>query len=876
MPIPNKADLENMKQDIDDLEQIVNTVDDTDITTRLGKVHKSLTGRMNDLQTQLDAKDVEGQAALATAKDKLARYAAINYTGDFVASTAYEANDVWKNTADGSLWIVPADYTSGATAQADIDAKAVRPHQDRDRVEQVKSLEELKLVVPAYAGQFFYLSAGGRSGPFEYLVGDYGAEVAADPLKGVHVALDSDQDGSEGVLRRVLNGSVKVSWLGDSGDCGAFFVFIVETTDFEIDLDIDSSLSATVPSNFDFRRLRGVGSITLKTYNPLLSTDEARAISSTFRPSRVVSLSNIFDRMTDGLSVSVACYGDSTTAGVATTGYTPNSISESQAAGTSDETANSPNAFPNLMITTLRDMYDNTNINIYNCGYSGQSVANGWALRNYSSAILNNPDIGVPDCCLIQFGLNDVNLVGYSTDLFYEETEKLVLLMIGLGTLPILVTSDPSSTGAGGDRNNNRMLAIDNVKREIADKYSIPLLDNHRELKTFMSNNLEWISGDDSYRWARIQNDGTHVNDTGHAFKSGFFCASLYSGTVFVQNDSEYIATWDARTNTIADFDDSNSSPTKNTRVHKNAYIANCPASTNLMRMYVYNADLNTRLFYRGIGNEGYNGSGGQNPKIVTDHISTLSSSKELFIKGATQSVESSYSSSDIVYDAGRLDYGLNLVRYVSGTIGPYNAYFGSFEIVKNCENHTSKTLLSGFSTKSASNTVILTDRIVKKSLTVPAISTSALRLNVDVVVPKLNGVVLWSAQNFDGSNNSFQNNRLVSVVAIRNNDDSLSIVLMRHDASSGAIISQTTLGTSSVLTITNDEINKLIVVNSATTGQRWRMYNGPTLSGAILMDFTILFANPMPPWGGIVGGSYHEGSSVTEVHTRSINACIM
>lgn len=210
MPIPTKTDLENMKQDIADLEQVVNAVENTDVQTRLGKVHKSLTGRMAELQTKLDTKDAEGQAALATAKDKLARYAAINYTGDFVASTAYEANDVWKNTADGSLWIVPADYTSGATAQADIDAKAVRPHQDRDRVEQVKSLEELKLVVPAYEGQLFYLSAGGRYGTFETLpAGDYSAEIEADQQEGDYVLLDDGQTlkrkGSLGINTKITH-----------------------------------------------------------------------------------------------------------------------------------------------------------------------------------------------------------------------------------------------------------------------------------------------------------------------------------------------------------------------------------------------------------------------------------------------------------------------------------------------------------------------------------------------------------------------------------------------------------------------------------------------------------------------------------------------
>lgn len=151
--IPTRTDLENMKQDIDDLADIVNSVEAQNVVTRLGKTHRSLTGRLDDLQTQLDAKDAEGQAALVTAKDKLVRYAAVNYKGDFVASTAYEANDVWKNPADNTLWIVPSDYTSGATAQADIDAKSVRPHQDRDVIGQVTEISELRLIEPHHNKQ---------------------------------------------------------------------------------------------------------------------------------------------------------------------------------------------------------------------------------------------------------------------------------------------------------------------------------------------------------------------------------------------------------------------------------------------------------------------------------------------------------------------------------------------------------------------------------------------------------------------------------------------------------------------------------------------------------------------------------------------------
>lgn len=217
MPIPNKTDLENMKQDIDDLEQIVNSVDSTDVTTRLGKVHKSLTGRMNDLQAQLDAKDAEGQAALATAKDKLVRYAAVNYKGDFVASTAYEANDVWKNPADNTLWIVPVDYTSGATAQADIDAKSVRPHQDRDRVVSVDTIADLRLVSAPHDGMRVsvssYDSSGYGGGEYVCRFGDYSMEVAGDDV-GKTIASAENPDGSLFVWKIVNRLAVYASDFG--------------------------------------------------------------------------------------------------------------------------------------------------------------------------------------------------------------------------------------------------------------------------------------------------------------------------------------------------------------------------------------------------------------------------------------------------------------------------------------------------------------------------------------------------------------------------------------------------------------------------------------------------------------------------------------
>ena len=203
---PTLTDLQNFKRDIDDAAEIVASIEDTDVQTRLGKVHKSLTGRMSDLQTQLDAKDAEGQAALTTTKDKLARYAAVNYKGDFVASAAYETNDVWRNPADGILWIVPVDYTSGSNAQADIDAKSVRPHQDRDRVQSVDTIADLRLVGNRYEG--LKVSVAGNddlingNGSYIWLVGDYSDEITADDA-GEYISADDDSSGNLGAWKLI-------------------------------------------------------------------------------------------------------------------------------------------------------------------------------------------------------------------------------------------------------------------------------------------------------------------------------------------------------------------------------------------------------------------------------------------------------------------------------------------------------------------------------------------------------------------------------------------------------------------------------------------------------------------------------------------------
>ena len=172
---------------------------------------------INDGATRLQELDAELQTIKQESAVKAARYGAINYKGNFSSSTAYEANDVWRNPTDGALWIVPVDYTSGATAQADIDAKLVRPHQDRDRVTSVDTIADLRLIGDRYPGMKVSVSGhseiGIGGGDFIWNAGDYEGAVAADN-RGVTIAAADDETGTLGAWIKRVSAVLDVTEFG--------------------------------------------------------------------------------------------------------------------------------------------------------------------------------------------------------------------------------------------------------------------------------------------------------------------------------------------------------------------------------------------------------------------------------------------------------------------------------------------------------------------------------------------------------------------------------------------------------------------------------------------------------------------------------------
>jgi hypothetical protein len=66
----------------------------------------------------------------------------------------------------------------------------------------------------APVGYVFSLNAGGRSGVFDVVAGDFSAELAADTLSGVYVGLADDPTATTKVLKRRFYLNVNAAWFG--------------------------------------------------------------------------------------------------------------------------------------------------------------------------------------------------------------------------------------------------------------------------------------------------------------------------------------------------------------------------------------------------------------------------------------------------------------------------------------------------------------------------------------------------------------------------------------------------------------------------------------------------------------------------------------
>jgi len=82
-----------------------------------------------------------------------------------------------------------------------------------NRVIRVTSIAAME-AYSAPVGYVFSLNAGGRSGTFDVIAGDFSAELAADTANGIYVGLNNDPTALTMVAKRRINGTINFDFFG--------------------------------------------------------------------------------------------------------------------------------------------------------------------------------------------------------------------------------------------------------------------------------------------------------------------------------------------------------------------------------------------------------------------------------------------------------------------------------------------------------------------------------------------------------------------------------------------------------------------------------------------------------------------------------------
>ena len=420
-----------------------------------------------------------------------------------------------------------------------------------------------------------------------------------------------------------------------------------------------------------------------------------------------VGLGEIIGRMAGQKTIRIACFGDSTTDGAMTSGWTMNDATDvtgkpwtREPVGGNNHDLQAPNAYPMKLQNILRYYYGNT-VSVWNCGYSGQRMTNGWAWTFFERAILNNPYRGVPDVCIIQFGLNDQPYTGSFVNEFIAETERVVQKCIGYGILPVLMTCDAiwQSTNehllpiTAPDRENSETARqMDAASMGLAHRYGIPVIDMGRAIQTWLTQN------DDGDSFGSVEVDALHLGDKGHRFKAEFL-ARNFMRDIYVSNGStvERIHWQDSRAN-YSGGEDNYYYPPAASNQYGNANDSRFPwfwrlrinddGSTGydplqkVLEAWVWVENKQPALIYRNIGNGGI-GSAVAEANFPAIQVGSAGEYPVNYVNVPTPNAGGDEwpFTTDRPYYVRHLRYGLNIIRIIAPGVNTIDFFGGWFEV---------------------------------------------------------------------------------------------------------------------------------------------------------------------------------------------------
>ena len=235
-------------------------------------------------------------------------------------------------------------------------------------------------------------------------------------------------------------------------------------------------------------------------------------------------LGKLMARAAQGVALNIGCIGDSTTDGAGTTGTIDNPTAGVHPqrgkipAATTNHTDESPNSFPAVLRQMLRDRNNNALVNVWNGGYGGQMLREGWATDWYDTIFAGNPNYGSPDMVLIGFGLNDANtaMAGMVAD-YLKGLRSLCVLIRTRGAVPVVLTPDAVVNPAYVQR-QRKELAI--AVRAWCKAEGVDCIDVTTEAERY------WAINGRVKKAVEIA-DFVHPGDNYHGFKAGLLLRDL-------------------------------------------------------------------------------------------------------------------------------------------------------------------------------------------------------------------------------------------------------------------------------------------------------------------------------------------------------------
>ncbi|WEY55853.1 SGNH/GDSL hydrolase family protein [Enterobacter roggenkampii] len=403
--------------------------------------------------------------------------------------------------------------------------------------------------------------------------------------------------------------------------------------------------------------------------------------------------------MHGGESFIIPCFGDSSIDGNGTSNWIQNPIvpvtghpwATAPVANT-NHNAEAPNAWTNKLQYILREYHRNNNISVYNAGYSGQQMQNGWANYYFEKAILQNPFIPEnPDIVILGFGLNDITDAGNRIEQHITQTIEVMKKVLAAGATPVLLTCDTNwrsyhnwASGVSGRDNEEAAAQIDQAKHYMAEVFGVPIIDMDSFEKKWITTNSEGDS------LGYLQPDGLHFGDTGHAMKAGIiarhFMPDIYhtNGTAVERMDWK-----DSRSRFRFGDQDSWSPPSNDEAGHYSRFPIIWYLGTDdyspgelVMDAWVWSDGEQPSLIYRGYGNSniGSDHTLAQLPYIT---VNWLSDAEPYYTKPipATGYNDAYDSPTDRPYYLTKLKYGLNRVRLYCPAIVKNIFWGGWFEL---------------------------------------------------------------------------------------------------------------------------------------------------------------------------------------------------